>query len=65
MKLNKIIAGFNKTIYQLDALIERNYSVIDSNNSIIGELSVSNKVLNDEITRADKILKNVVELIGE
>lgn len=62
--LSTILAAFNQTMDQLDALKNHNQSVITRNRGEIEKLHETNLALSDEATRAGHVRAKIAELIS-
>lgn len=61
--LTSILAGFNKTLVQLDTLILDNGDIAAANEKIIRDLDLVNKDLHAEIVSANKVAASIRKLI--
>lgn len=65
MGLNKILAGFTKTLQQLERLVQDNSANISSNNAAIFKLEDSNDKLLQEKRQALLVIDNLNNLLGD
>lgn len=63
--LSSILAGFNKTLNQLQELIVGNTSDIVKNGEQIAEIEARTEVLKQETASAIKVQDNLKALIGQ
>lgn len=63
MTVDKILAGFNKTLNQLQTLQEAKAAAIDSNTARIKDLENQNHAASAEMKRAAKVEKNIRSII--
>lgn len=62
--LDSILSDFQKTISQLDDLVQRNNVSVVKNNDAILKLQEDNDTLNAETKGAENVLKNLNKLIS-
>lgn len=62
--LNRILAGFNKTIKELHVLEEQNLRLAKENDAAVDRLLDENKVLQTEATKAGSITHKLEELVA-
>ena len=64
MTLDKILKGFNKTIKQLDAFIEKQEVTIDENKKMVATLELDNIDKTDARDKAENIKKKLESLVS-
>lgn len=65
MTINKITKDLTRMVTQLRKFEEHEYKRIQINRATIEQLNKQNELIDQEIAKADKIIKNISELLGE
>lgn len=65
MTIHKITKDLNHMVNKLRKFTEHEYKRVQINNATIAQLNHTNVEINQEIDKADKIIKNISELLGE
>lgn len=65
MTISKITKDLSRMVAQLRKFEEREYGRIQNNRATIAQLNKENELIDQEIDKAGKIIKNISELLGE
>lgn len=63
--IERVLAGFEATLRDLEAVIEENAKRININRAQIGQLMAENEDLGNDNRRAARVIENINELIQE